>query len=86
MIELVLGIVPEDKYLSLTHTRTHTVFGDLSRLKGSALLLANGKWVAGNLWYVMESEGIKLSPVVNCDAMSMEANTLRLQAAARLNC
>ena len=35
--------------------------------------------------HALESQGIKLSPVVNCDPMSLEANALRSQATAALD-
>ena len=57
------------------------VFGDLSGLECSAQLLAHGKWDAGNL---VASQLIKLSSVVNCDAMSLEANALESQTTAGL--
>lgn len=60
---------------------TQMVFGDLSGLECSAQLLAHGKWDAGN---AVASQLIKPSPVVNCDAMSMEANALESQTTAGL--
>lgn len=66
---------------SLLQPYTQMVFGDLSGLEYGSQLLAHGKWDAGN---AVASWLIKLSPVVNCDAMSMEANALESQTAGLL--
>ena len=76
---------------SLTHTHyTHPPYGILVfGLKRSAQLLTDGKWDAsnqwdtGNLWHAVESQFIRLSPVVNCDAMSIASESW---ATAGLDC
>lgn len=62
------------------------VFWDTSRLKGSAQQLAYGEWDAGSLWHAKAAQWIKLLPVGNCDAMSMEVNVLEFQGTAGFCC